>query len=159
MIKITLSTDKVIAAFEELERRMEDFSPVMRDIGELLSRSTKERIGAGGPAPDGTPWAAKSEATYANYVRKREGVNRKPLTHTGELGRQIFPDSGVDWVEIGASPVYAAMMQFGGSKAAFPHLWGDIPARPFMGLSPQDEENVVESVEYYLAGAFLRYAE
>jgi phage gpG-like protein len=26
---------------------------------------------------------------------------------------------------------YAAMQNFGGTKAEFPHLWGDIPARAF----------------------------
>lgn len=31
---------------------------------------------------------------------------------------------------------YAAIQQFGGTKAQFPHLWGDIPARPFLPITP-----------------------
>jgi hypothetical protein len=26
------------------------------------------------------------------------------------------------------------MMQFGGDQATFPHLWGDIPARPYLPM-------------------------
>ncbi|WP_370584767.1 hypothetical protein [Paracoccus sp. IB05] len=30
--------------------------------------------------------------------------------------------------------------------------WGDIPARPFLGISAEDETNLVELVEEYLTG-------
>lgn len=45
---------------------------------------------------------------------------------------------------MGSARPYAAMMHFGGTKPEFPHLWGDIPARPFLGLSDQDRRDVVE---------------
>lgn len=45
------------------------------------------------------------------------------------------------------------MMQFGGTKAAFPHLWGDIPARPFLGLSTQDESDILDTISEALAAA------
>jgi len=47
--------------------------------------------------------------------------------------------NGKDAVEIGTNLPYGAMQQFGGTKAEFPHLWGDIPERPFLGLSKDDE--------------------
>jgi phage gpG-like protein len=45
--------------------------------------------------------------------------------------------------------VYAAMQQFGGTKAEFPHLWGDIPERPFLGVS-DDEKEILEIISDYL---------
>ncbi|MNT61306.1 hypothetical protein D3C72_1989410 [compost metagenome] len=33
------------------------------------------------------------------------------------------------------------MMHFGGDKSEFPHLWGDIPSRPFL---PMDAEGVIQ---------------
>jgi len=47
---------------------------------------------------------------------------------------------------VGNTMEYSAMQQFGGTKADFPHLWGDIPARPFIGLSDADREMVVEQI-------------
>ena len=43
------------------------------------------------------------------------------------------------------------MQQFGGRKAHWPHLWGDIPARPFIGLSDKDVDNIEASARDYLA--------
>ncbi|MFK3602796.1 hypothetical protein [Pseudomonas sp. AP19] len=42
---------------------------------------------------------------------------------------------------VGSDKPYAAMMQFGGG-ADFPHLWGDIPARPFL---PMDAKGNLQS--------------
>lgn len=36
---------------------------------------------------------------------------------------------------------YAAMMRFGGDKSEFPHLWGDIPGRPWL---PMDAEGIIQ---------------
>lgn len=42
------------------------------------------------------------------------------------------------------------MMQFGGTKAQFPHLWGDIPARPYIGFSEDDKQNTLDLASDYL---------
>jgi phage gpG-like protein len=42
------------------------------------------------------------------------------------------------------------MQQFGGTKAKFPNLWGDIPARPFLGVSESDAVMIVDTVSDYL---------
>ena len=42
------------------------------------------------------------------------------------------------------------MQQFGGTRSRFGHLWGDIPARPFLGLSTADEQALLEIAEDYL---------
>ncbi len=42
------------------------------------------------------------------------------------------------------------MQQFGGNKSKFPNLWGDIPARPFLGISDADEKMIVSTVNEYL---------
>jgi len=47
---------------------------------------------------------------------------------------------------VGNTMEYSAMQHFGGTKANYPHLWGDIPARPFIGVSADDREMVVEQL-------------
>jgi phage gpG-like protein len=42
------------------------------------------------------------------------------------------------------------MQQFGGTKAEFPNLWGDIPPRPFLGLSIEDEIMIRQTLESWL---------
>jgi phage virion morphogenesis protein len=120
-----------------------DMTDVMQDIGELLMTSTKDRF-AKGEAPDGSKWAAKSPNT--------KGRDRRPLFGpSGMLSSQIFYQAAPDSVEVGSNRVYAAMMQFGGTKDQFPHLWGDIPARPFLGVSEDDRSGILATVEEWLA--------
>jgi phage gpG-like protein len=38
----------------------------------------------------------------------------------------------------------------------FPNLWGDIPARPYLGLSTEDVCAIEQTVEEYLAGGFCQ---
>jgi len=45
------------------------------------------------------------------------------------------------------------MQQFGGTKSEFPWLWGDIPARPYLGISDADEIEVLEIINEYLEEA------
>jgi phage gpG-like protein len=53
-------------------------------------------------------------------------------------------------VDIGSAEPEANLQQHGGTKAQWPHLWGDIPARPFLGVSQADEENILDIVSRYL---------
>lgn len=53
--------------------------------------------------------------------------------------------------------VYAAVMQGGAAQGAFgrtsrggPIPWGNIPARPFLGLSDSDRAGVLEIIAEYL---------
>ena len=65
---------------------------------------------------------------------------KKPLIgETGTLSSQIAMQHDGAGVTVAASAVYAAIQQFGGTRAEFPHLWGDIPARPFMPVTPDGD--------------------
>ncbi len=50
-ITIDVENEAVIAALNALTRRATDMTPAMREIGEVVTRQTKTRIEAGGPAP------------------------------------------------------------------------------------------------------------
>lgn len=165
MYTITLTPNSFAEAgdmFDRLAAAQADRSELMQDLGELLMQSTKDRFPTG-QAPDGTPWAPKSQATLDSY-RSREARKRnasvpfRPLFGpSGRLSSEIFYEAGPQSVEIGSALIYAAVMQEGAEKGAFgsmangsPIPWGDIPARPFLGLSPDDETNVQATVEEWL---------
>lgn len=120
--------------------------PALKEIGEELVESTKKRFETES-GPDGTPWKRNSEVT-----KKRKKGRDQPLTgETGTLMDQInYQLTGNDTLDVGSPTIYAAMQQFGGTKEEFPSLWGDIPARPFIGVSDEDEEMIIKHFNLYL---------
>lgn len=147
--------------------RAKNFRPVLAEIGEDQVEATKRRFTTA-KAPDGTPWAQNSPTTIARYselfARKKDGsltkkaeakiAGKKPLT--GEtralattINYQVLSDHEVG---TGSPMVYAAMMNFGGKKSDFPHLWGDIPGRVFLGASEADKTNIADLVRSYMLG-------
>lgn len=147
MITIEINSDTISAALTSALTALGDLRPIMDDIGEYMTKATKDRFGRG-EAPDGSKWVANSPATLA---RKKD--TRPLFGETGMLSSQISHEAGSDFVEIGSNRIQAAMMQFGGTKAAFPHLFGDIPARPFIGVSAEDEANILDIISEALGSA------
>lgn len=140
MITIEINDDAISQALGSALGRLDDMTPVMQAIGRQLQESTIRRFAAG-QAPDGTPWAANSPVTLA---RKRDP---RPLFGiSGMLNSQISYEADASSVQVGSNRIYAAMMQFGGTKAKFPHLWGNIPARPFLGISDQDQADILDII-------------
>ena len=148
MYTIELKADAVTGALAKALAGLEDMTPLMQDIGDLLAASTTARFPLG-EAPDGSKWAANSPVTLA-----RKTDTRPLFGNSGSLYSTIFHDASAEQVTVGSNRVQAAMMQFGGTKAQFPHLWGNIPARPFLGISDEDETNILIEVGDYLGQAF-----
>ncbi len=69
---------------------------------------------------------------------------------TAPDGTPWASNSPVTFAEIGTNMVYGAMMHFGGSKSAYPNLWGDIPARPYLGMKAGDKPILLQMVGQYL---------
>jgi phage virion morphogenesis protein len=134
--------------------RISNPHPLMELIGETLVSSTKERMGRG-VSPDGS---------LMKPVR-RGGV---PLIDTGFLRKSITYNAGLADVTIGSNLVYARMHQFGGTvepknKKALAFRVNNkkgsvvvkkvtIPARPFLGISKDDREEIKEMVRLYFSG-------
>lgn len=145
---IIIQTDEITPALERVWAALENPLPLMQELGEFFVESTKQRFLAG-RAPSGALWAPKSPVTLARYPRSSAPL----IGESKALSQNIFMEAFTDRVEWGSDRVYAAMQQFGGSKSAFPHLWGDIPARPFLGLSAEDEVQVLDIIGDYLSQA------
>ena len=154
MITIEINDAPVTAALDRLAAQMEDMTSIMSEIGEVLVNSTTRRFGEG-VSPSGVRWAAKSPVTMAAYgARKSNRIDARPLFGpSGMLNSTISAEHGPDYVQVGSGRVYAAMMQFGGTRGAYPNLWGDIPARPFLGLSDDDQGEILEIISDALAAA------
>lgn len=145
MVTINVSTDEVERAITELLQKGEDLNAPMKSIGEEMINRTQQRF-RDKEAPDGTPWAANSPVT-----EKRKGHGRVLEGESKQLAKQFSYSASNDGVEWGSLMIYAAMMNWGGTKAEFPHLWGDIPEREFIGLNDDDEDEVLAILADHLS--------
>jgi phage virion morphogenesis protein len=142
MIQIELDNEKVQQALTRLQRRVGDIRPALKNIGEALLDSIDRRFAAQ-QAPDGTPWDGNAPATI-----ERKGFDNPLVGAEMSLtlrSQNIYQLDG-DTLLVGNTMEYAAMQQFGGTKAQFPQLWADIPARPFIGISVLDEDRIIEII-------------
>ena len=151
-IRIEVDNKTVLDALNRLQQSGARPSPVLLEIGEELLESTKARFGAQ-TAPDGSHWAPNAVVTL---LRKKG--NRPLIGETGTLMDQInYQLLNESTLELGSPTVYAATQQFGASKGQFgrtrrnaPIPWGDIPARPFIGISESDSDTILDLVTKYL---------
>jgi phage virion morphogenesis protein len=170
MIEIKVHDQDVLAAFNRLQAANADLGPAWRAIGELLVESTKRRFETS-TGPDGRRWAPNSPVTFVAMLAQRKGafnrrnsklsakgtglvMAKKPLIGEAKalsttITYRVAPDS----VTIGSPMEYAAMQHFGGTKAMFPSLWGDIPARPFLGVSESDNGDILDILQAHLLGS------
>lgn len=145
MTEIWVDDQEILAALRQLQQSTSDMRPALNKIGENLKESTQQRF-ASKTGPDGHAWLGNADSTIEHKGRDF------PLTDSGTLGNTIdFQLLGNDGVLIG-SPIndYAAMMQFGGTKEEFPFLWGDIPDRPFLGISDDDKTEIISIIQHHL---------
>jgi phage gpG-like protein len=173
MIHIDIDDRAVMAALRELARRCADPAPALADIGEYLVASTKQRF-TQGVSPEATPWAPNSPVTMLRYLGRYAGSfsRRGGLTRGGAaraaakrplIGESRRLSSEIAWrpitggIEVGSSLEYAAVQQRGADQGAFgrtrrgaPIPWGDIPPRPFLGVSESDRAAILDLLAGYL---------
>lgn len=148
--------DAVRPALQLLAARLGDLSPMMREIGGQLEASTVLRFERE-VGPDGRGWLPSRRA------REQGG---QTLTDTARLRQSITHRAGPDSAEVGTNVVYAAIHQFGGTivpksapKLVFTLPDGTlvfvdkvtIPARPFIGVSSDDEIGIADTIDDWLA--------
>ncbi len=172
MIKIELDDKAFHLAIAQLKRAGGQLRPLLQDIGEHLVETTKRRFDTS-RAPDGSAWAPNRPITYARYLDRFKGSHgkdgrlskrgaeraaaKKPLIgESRALSTTIHYTVSGERVDVGSSMVYAAVQQFGAKARSFTggkSPWGDIPARPFLGLSAEDGRTILDMARDYLAGS------
>lgn len=175
MLKIEITDGGVVDTFNRLIAFGENPQGALMGIGEVVTDFTKRRF-VESADPYGEPWAHNSDTTLRavlhrsdkNFTKKgalsKRGQTvlsgKKPLIGESKtLSTQIhYTVIGDDSVVISSSAVQAAMMHFGGTKAEFPHLWGDIPARPIFpdetrGLPDELNQDVSDVLRVALENA------
>lgn len=152
---IRVDDENARKALAELARLIGNPEPALRDIGAYLERSHDERFAAG-EAPDGSKWAPLSESYRAIKPQHQDKV----LVLEGHLRNSLHYQIEDDGLLFGTDRIYGAVHQFDAAKGSFgttrrgsPIPWGDIPARPFLGLSDADLEEIASIIEEHIQAA------
>ena len=168
VIDVRIDDTKAAKAFDELGRVISDPQPVLRAIGTGLVQVTQDRFESA-TDPDGNDWAALNPL-YAS-TKRGPGILRESGMRGGLMASITFETSD-SAVQVGTNKIYAAVHQFGATikpkdaPALIFRIGGTlawarsvtIPARPYLGIGPDDQEMILDVVEGALARALDRNA-
>jgi len=151
-VKIKDGTNQLLKRLNAMDV---DKAGIMNAIAEGLRTSTMERFQAQ-ETPEGTKWNPS--------IRARE-TGEKTLIRTSALRTSIKAEADSTGLAVGTNLIYAATHQFGDERTirakngkylkfkigdhfvSKPSVRVNIPARPFLGISRQDDEDIREMLE------------
>lgn len=160
--RITVDDEEVKKALGKILNRIKNPRPMLAEIGETMVSSTQDRFESG-RSPEGKPWP-KSHRTRVG--------GGQVLVDTARLKNSVNYQVRSDEVAVGTNVKYAGTHQFGAKRGSFgtvsaripEHVrsggirvrshtrtmklpWGDIPARPYLGISDSDRREIVQIAE------------
>jgi len=175
-ITITPEDHGIGVALERIIETGKSPRPLLSAIGETLVDSTKRRFQTS-TDPEGKPWAPNSPVTIERHLgafkgsfTKKGGLSKKGAARAAAkkplIGETRALSSNIAWqlegndtVVVGSPMIYAAVQQFGARKGEFgrtkrgaPIPWGNIPARPFLGLSHEDRDDISDLAANFILG-------
>jgi len=143
-VSIDLLGEKAITkALNTILARGLDLAPAFYEMGEHTLESTQDRMSQE-LSPDGTPW----EPLSINTIEQKDLTNQseKILRGYGTLADTLSYQVNSNQLMFGSNLEYAATHQFGRDKA-------NIPARPFLGVSGEDETEILDILRSHLLGS------
>lgn len=170
LIKIEHTVKSAQKVLGKLAKQTSNLRPALKAMGEYLTLSTENRFNSE-TDPDGNKWKEVKPRT-----RKRK-KHSKILTEDGNLRGSIHPDiEGDSTLMVGTPSKYGAIHQLGGTikqEGIVVHLKGKgrntrfakaadadramkvnrkitMPARPYLGVSKEDEKELVAIAEEHL---------
>ncbi len=153
-IDIRYDDNQVQERLDNLLKTGADLSPIMRIVAGHLTDSVAESFDRQS-SPAGTPWQQLNDTT----ISERAEMGYVPvniLQRQGNLANSILADWDKASAVAGTNLVYATTHQFGARRGEFGKgaPWGDIPARPFLGIWPEHRDAIYQDVLAFLSDAW-----
>jgi phage virion morphogenesis protein len=139
IVGIQYSSGEVNSRLNELQRKVSDLTPVMKNIGEYMLLSTDTRFRTE-TDPYGNRWQPNSPRTTAR--KRAEGRLIRVLQSTGRLRSSISYKADRTSVVIGTNVSYAAKHQLGQG----------VPKREFLGINEKDNQEILTLLNTALVG-------
>jgi len=167
LIRLDHNLPKVQKVLLEIARRSGSMRPALKVMGRTLVLSTEQRFDKQ-VDPTGAKWKDLKRATW------KKKKNNKILTESTNLRDGIEDQVTDDTLLVGSDSPYGAIHQLGGTieqKGMTLHMKGrrfakkgnhdrtktvdrtiKMPDRPFLGISKQDEADLLDDAGQYLLG-------
>ena len=142
-IEIKIDNKEVESRLLDLAQRSENLRPLMKNIAGVFAYSTEENFKEEG-RPD--KWTDLAESTK----KQRTKTGHYPgqiLQVSGQLASSISTYYDNDSAVIGSNLDYAAIHQLGGQAGKNQSV--TIPARPYLQLTEDDFEEIIQETEKY----------
>ncbi len=145
---VRLENEAAIKELNELLKKAEDLQPFHASVGEHLLNSTQDRFDTE-TAPDGSPWERHAPATIRSRLRRNGNSPITILRESGRLAGSFNYEANSDHAKIGSPVIYAAIHHYGGEAGRGGNV--EIPSRPILGLSSDDESEIIAIAEDFFA--------
>ena len=142
-IEIKIDNKKVEKALLEIAQKTSNLRPLMKNIAGIMADSTEENFKV-----EGRPkWKDLSEKTKT--ARKKTGhYPGQILQVSGQLALSVTTQYDDTSAIIGSNKIYAAIHQLGGQAGK--NKKTTIPARPYLSLTDDDFEDIIETIQHYI---------
>ena len=165
MIRIDVNIDMsdLEAAMTRLREAAQDTTPIMRRCAGVLAGAAEDAFDDEADPVTGARWQPLAASTAV--ARTAAGHAGKILQLTGSRASSLERDFGRNYAVVGTNKEYAAAHQFGattkphvirarngkalkipgvGFRRSVNHPGSTIPARPFLGIGPDDEKDLLD---------------
>lgn len=143
-IEIRIDNKVVQDALLKVAAKAETLRPLLKNLAGIMADATEENFSQQG-RPD--KWQELAEST----IKKRKKAGHWPgqiLQVEGRLASSITTQYDDESAVIGSNLDYAAIHQLGGQAGK--NKSASIPARPYLSLSNEDLEDILDSIKNYL---------
>jgi len=155
--RIEFDAEKVLATLADLQERAEDLTPLMSELAGILEDASERAFQNEQDPETGAAWARLSATTKA----KRSDPLASILQDSGSLVGSLTTDHDARSATVGFAEKYASTHHHGAAKGEFgetsrgaPIPWGEIPARPIVGIGESDRSEIRDAVSHYISSAF-----
>ena len=143
-IEIKIDNKEVKSRLLDLAQRSENLRPLMKNIAGIFAYSTEENFKNEG-RPD--KWTELSESTIKQRTKNKQWPGMI-LQVSGQLASSVNTYYDNDSAIIGSNLEYAAIHQLGGQAGRNKSV--EIPSRPYLNLTDDDFEEIMDTVNDYL---------
>lgn len=155
MFTLELNHQQLQHILTKIQTTTQNLTPLMQSIATELAAQTEQNFDE-----EGRPqWPELSDVTTERRTKNGHWPGKILQVSAGGLAASITTQADENSALVGTNKPYAEMMQFGGERADFPQLWGDVPSRPYLpvdvegGLQRPAEDTILKLSLDYLEGA------
>ena len=145
-IEIKIDNKEVESKLLDLAQKSENLRPLMKNIAGIFAYSTEENFKNEGRLDK---WTELSESTIKQRTKNKQWPGMI-LQVSGQLASSVNTYYDNDSAVIGSNLEYAAIHQLGGQAGRNKAV--EIPARPYLQLTPEDFEEILSMTENFLGG-------